>query len=159
LPSDDDGGRQPQVGYTYDNANRLTQVAQVSQFASLAYDDADRRTSVTYPNTNKVEYLYHVASELTTVTYKKGMATLGTLRYTSVMKFRGCRSRNSLIDPWFFGPRRTVGRRFYRLGCVPSSVTVGTMTTTPSFTSIDAVSPSRNSPRTSNRAIGVSTSC
>jgi RHS repeat-associated protein len=37
---------------------------------------------VTYPNTNKVEYLYNVASELTTVTYKKGTTTLWTLTYT-----------------------------------------------------------------------------
>jgi RHS repeat-associated protein len=37
---------------------------------------------VTYPNTNKVEYLYNVASELTTVPYKKGATTLGTLTYT-----------------------------------------------------------------------------
>jgi RHS repeat-associated protein len=49
---------------------------------TIAYDDADRRTSVTYPNTNKIEYLYNAASELTTVTYKKGTTTLGTLTYT-----------------------------------------------------------------------------
>jgi YD repeat-containing protein len=73
---------QPQVTYTYDNANRLTQVAQGSQVASLAYDDADRRTSITYPNTNSITYAYNVASELTTVTYKKGTTTLGTLTYT-----------------------------------------------------------------------------
>ena len=49
---------------------------------TIAYDDADRRTSITYPNTNKVEYLYNVASELTTLTYKQGTTTLGTLTYT-----------------------------------------------------------------------------
>jgi YD repeat-containing protein len=37
---------------------------------------------VTYPNTNKIEYIYNVASELTTVTYKQGTTTLGTLTYT-----------------------------------------------------------------------------
>jgi RHS repeat-associated protein len=37
---------------------------------------------VTYPNTNKVEYGYNVASELETVTYKQGTTTLGTLTYT-----------------------------------------------------------------------------
>lgn len=40
------------------------------------------RISVTYPNTNKVEYGYNVASELTTLTYKQGTTTLGTLTYT-----------------------------------------------------------------------------
>jgi YD repeat-containing protein len=59
----------------------LTQTQQGTSI-TIAYDDADRRTSVTYPNTNKVEYLYNVASELTTVTYKKGTTTLGTLTYT-----------------------------------------------------------------------------
>ena len=73
---------QPQVVYTYDNANRLTTIVQGTSTVTIAYDDADRRTSVTYPNTNKVEYLYNVASELTTVTYKKGTTTLGTLLYT-----------------------------------------------------------------------------
>jgi RHS repeat-associated protein len=37
---------------------------------------------VTYPNTNSITYAYNVASELTTVTYKKGTTTLGTLTYT-----------------------------------------------------------------------------
>lgn len=68
--------------YTYDNANRLTTIVQGTSTVTIAYDDADRRTSVTYPNTNKVEYLYNVASELTTVTYKRGTTTLGTLLYT-----------------------------------------------------------------------------
>jgi RHS repeat-associated protein len=49
---------------------------------TIGYDDADRRTSVTYPNTNSITYAYNVASELTTVTYKKGTTTLGTLTYT-----------------------------------------------------------------------------
>jgi YD repeat-containing protein len=33
------------------------------------YDDADRRTSVTYPNGNKIEYAYNAANELTSLTY------------------------------------------------------------------------------------------
>jgi len=49
---------------------------------TIGYDDADRRTSVTYPNTNSVTYAYNVASELMTVTYKRGTTTLGTLLYT-----------------------------------------------------------------------------
>ena len=73
---------QPQVTYTYDNTNQLTQVQQGTNTVTIAYDDADRRTSVTYPNTNKVEYAYNAASELTTVTYKQGTTMLGTLMYT-----------------------------------------------------------------------------
>ncbi len=81
-PCDDDGRGQPQVTYTYDNANRLTAITQSTSTVTIAYDDADRRTSVTYPNTNKAEYAYNAASELTTVTYKQGTTTLGTLTYT-----------------------------------------------------------------------------
>ena len=67
---------------TYDNANRLTTIVQSTSTVAIGYDDADRRTSVTYPNTNSITYAYNVASELTTVTYKKGATTLGTLTYT-----------------------------------------------------------------------------
>jgi len=49
---------------------------------TLAYDDADRRTSLTLPNTNSVVYAYDAASQLTSLTYKKGTTTLGTLTYT-----------------------------------------------------------------------------
>jgi YD repeat-containing protein len=73
---------QPQVTYTYDNANRLTTITQSTSTVTIGYDDADRRTSVTYPNTNKVEYAYSAASELTTITYEQGTTTLGTLTYT-----------------------------------------------------------------------------
>ncbi|TKB63260.1 MAG: hypothetical protein E8D47_13025, partial [Nitrospira sp.] len=45
-------------------------------------DNADRRTKLTLPNTNSVTYAYNAASELTTLTYKKGTTTLGTLLYT-----------------------------------------------------------------------------
>jgi YD repeat-containing protein len=47
---------QPQVAYTYDNANRLTTIQQGTSAVTIGYDDADRRTSMTYPNTKKVEY-------------------------------------------------------------------------------------------------------
>jgi uncharacterized protein RhaS with RHS repeats len=73
---------QPQVTYTYDNANRLNTIAQSTSTVTIAYDDADRRTNAAYPNTNKVEYGYNAASELTSLTYKQGATTLGDLTYT-----------------------------------------------------------------------------
>lgn len=73
---------QTQVVYTYDNANRLTQVQQGTSTVTIGYDDADWRTSMTYPNTNKIEYSYNAASELTSLTYKQGATTLGDLTYT-----------------------------------------------------------------------------
>ena len=73
--------------YTYDNANRLTNIQQGTSNIVIGYDDADRRTSVSYPNTvsanaNSVTYGYNNASELISLTYKKGTTTLGTLTYT-----------------------------------------------------------------------------
>ena len=68
--------------YTYDNANRLTQVAQGTSTVTMGYDNADRRTSLTLPNTNSVTSVYDAASQLTTLTYKKGATVLGDLTYT-----------------------------------------------------------------------------
>ena len=73
---------QPQVTYTYDNANRLTTITQGTSTVTIAYDDADRRTSATYPNTNSITYAYNAASELTSLTYKQSATTLGDLTYT-----------------------------------------------------------------------------
>jgi YD repeat-containing protein len=41
---------QPTVTYTYDNANRLTQITQGTATVTFAYDAANRRTSLTLPN-------------------------------------------------------------------------------------------------------------
>jgi len=73
---------QTSVTFTFDNANRLTQVQQGTSTVTIGYDNADRRTSLTLPNTNSVTYAYNAASELTSLTYKKGATTLGTLLYT-----------------------------------------------------------------------------
>ncbi len=48
---------------------------------TIAYDNADRRTSLTLPNGIVVEYAYDDDSRLTGLTYKQGMSTLGTLTY------------------------------------------------------------------------------
>ena len=41
---------QTAVSYSYDNADRLTGIAQGSTSVALGYDDANRRTSLTLPN-------------------------------------------------------------------------------------------------------------
>ena len=73
---------QPTVNYTYDNANRLTQITQGSNLVTIGYDDADRRASLTLPNGNSVVYAYNAASELTSLTYKQGASVIGDLTYT-----------------------------------------------------------------------------
>lgn len=72
---------QTAVNYTYDNANRLTAVTQGVSAVTIG-DDADWRTSVTYPNGNKIEYAYDSASQLTSLTYKDSTTTLSDLTYT-----------------------------------------------------------------------------
>lgn len=73
---------QSQVVYTYDNANRLTQIVQGSATVSYGYDLAGRRTSMTLPNAVLVQYGYDVASRLTSITYKQnGTTVLGDLTY------------------------------------------------------------------------------
>ena len=60
----------------------MTAITQSTSTITIGYDDADRRTSVTYPNTNSITYAYNVASEITSITYKQGATTLGDLTYT-----------------------------------------------------------------------------
>jgi YD repeat-containing protein len=67
---------QPQISYSFDNANRLTQITQGSAIVSFGYDNANRRTSLTLPNGILVEYSYDAASRMTEITYKQNGATL-----------------------------------------------------------------------------------
>jgi RHS repeat-associated protein len=74
---------QPQVTYTYDNGGRLTAIAQGTQSATLAYDGADRRTTLVLPNGVSASYGYDSASQLTSLSYaKSNLTNLGTLYYT-----------------------------------------------------------------------------
>jgi len=68
---------QPQVSYGFDAADRLTSVSQGSSSVALAYDDANRRTSVTLPDAIAEQYAYDNGDRL----YKLGGSTLGDLNY------------------------------------------------------------------------------
>jgi RHS repeat-associated protein len=70
------------VNYTYDNANRLTQVTQGTSTVSLTYDAANRRASLTLPNGVAMSYSYDSASQLTGLSYTLGSSTLGNLAYS-----------------------------------------------------------------------------
>ena len=65
--------------FNYDMVPCLTQIREGTSTVTLAYDNADRRTKLTLPNTNSVTYVYNAASELTTLTYKKGTTVLGMI--------------------------------------------------------------------------------
>ena len=40
---------QPQITYAYDDAHRLTSITQGAAVVSMTYDNADRRSALTYP--------------------------------------------------------------------------------------------------------------
>src|SRR5436309_2130405 len=75
-------GQPSSVVYSYDNANRLTQITQGSSVVQFGYDTANRRTSLTLPNGILVEYGYDAASRVTSIIYKQnGTTVLGDLTY------------------------------------------------------------------------------
>jgi RHS repeat-associated protein len=73
---------QPAVNYTFDNANRLTNITQGTSTVQFAYDNANRRTALTLPNSIVTSYGYDNASELTGLTYTLNSNSLGSLTYT-----------------------------------------------------------------------------
>ena len=61
-------GQSP-IAYSYDAANRLTNVVQNGSSSTLFYDDGGRRTKLTSPNGINTVYSYDTASRLTNITY------------------------------------------------------------------------------------------
>ena len=56
---------QPAVTYTYDDANRLTEITQGAVSVTIGYDAAGRPASLTLPGDVVVEFGYDAASQLT----------------------------------------------------------------------------------------------
>ncbi|MFZ3200580.1 MAG: RHS repeat-associated core domain-containing protein [Candidatus Acidiferrales bacterium] len=73
---------QPAVNYSYDNASRLTGIAQGASAVSFVYDSANRRTSLTLPNGVVMSYSYDSASQLSAINYQLGTNSLGNLTYS-----------------------------------------------------------------------------
>jgi RHS repeat-associated protein len=72
---------QAQISYAWDDADRLLTITQGSNVVTFDYDNANRRTKLTYPSATSTEYAYDNASRLTGLTYKHGGNTLGALTY------------------------------------------------------------------------------
>jgi RHS repeat-associated protein len=72
---------QSAVAYSYDNADRLTQITQGTTSVGFTYDTIDRRSTLTLPNGIVATYGYDDASQLTSLSYQKGGTSLGTLTY------------------------------------------------------------------------------
>jgi len=70
------------VNYTFDAANRVTQIAQGSTTVGFSYDAANRRATLTLPNGIVTSYSYDSASQLTGMTYTNGSTVLGNLTYS-----------------------------------------------------------------------------
>ena len=100
---------QPQVTYSYDNANRLTQIAQGMSTVGFSYDTANRRSTLTLSNGVNISYTYDNDSRVTGITYKFNANTLGNLTY----------SYDSI------GRRTQVGGSFAKTG-LPGAITSAT---------------------------------
>jgi len=74
-------GQQPTT-YQYDAASRLTRVAQGALFAQLGYDNANRRTSLSYSNNTTTSYAYDLASRLTGITHNGPSGVIDALTYS-----------------------------------------------------------------------------
>jgi YD repeat-containing protein len=72
---------QAQVGYAWNNANRLTGITQGSNSVAIDYDNAERRTSLTLPNGVTVAYGVDKDSQITGLTYSAGSLQLGEMNY------------------------------------------------------------------------------
>jgi RHS repeat-associated protein len=72
---------QPQVSYTFDNANRLTQIAQSTSTVGFSYDNANRRSTLTLPNGIVATYSYDNDWHLTGISYTLNSTLVGALNY------------------------------------------------------------------------------
>jgi len=72
---------QSQVNYTYNPAEQLTEVQQGGLSASIGYDQAARRLSLTLPNDVAVNYTYDNDSRITQLAYAANSNSLGALTY------------------------------------------------------------------------------
>jgi YD repeat-containing protein len=67
---------------SYDNANRLTQIAQGTSTVGFSYDTANRRSTLTLNNGVNMSYTYDNESRMTGITYNFNASTLGNLTYS-----------------------------------------------------------------------------
>ena len=73
---------QPTVSYSWDNANRLTGITQGSASIPIAYDNADRRNTLTLPNGIVLTYTYDNDSRVTAMTWTLASNPVGDLEYS-----------------------------------------------------------------------------
>jgi YD repeat-containing protein len=69
---------QQPVLYSYDDANRITQISQGTANVGFAYDNAGRLAAQTLPNGVVSQYTYDANSRASAIGYQLGGTTLGT---------------------------------------------------------------------------------
>lgn len=70
------------LAYTYDAANRLTQVADGTLQWAFAYDGAGNRTQMTQPNGTQTIYAYLANNWLSSITHQNTGGAFATISYT-----------------------------------------------------------------------------
>src|SRR5207249_3323920 len=80
------------------------QITQGGRNVGLAYDPANRRTSLTLPNGTTMQYTYDSDSRLTGIAYSLGSNSLGNLTYSydasnSRVQMGGSFARTALPQP------------------------------------------------------------
>lgn len=85
-----------QATHTFDIANRLTRITdEVSGIYNFTYDNADRRLSMTRPNTVKETLTYDGMSRLTSLKEAKGTTVLRDDRYS----YNPANQISQIVDP------------------------------------------------------------
>jgi RHS repeat-associated protein len=70
------------VAYTYDAGSRLSRLVRGTQTVDVEYDEAGRRRRMAFPGGVEAEYTHDAASRLTSLSYRRGAHSLGSLAYT-----------------------------------------------------------------------------
>lgn len=73
---------QQTVTYGYDKQGNLTTITQGSEVTTIAYDENNRRNSLTYPNGIKATYTYDDTGRLTAIAYTKNTTVIDKMTYT-----------------------------------------------------------------------------
>ena len=91
------------TSYRYDGAGRLIRITRGTQEFGFTYDQASRRTSMTYPNGVVTSYEYDDASRLTRLRASKGSITITDFQYTyDAMDNRTRKATPELIEDYAY---------------------------------------------------------
>lgn len=80
------GTDQHVIGYTYDNANRITTITSPAGTFTYGYDNLGRRTRLAYPNQIATTYSYDSASRLTGIRHAAGTSIIAFANYSTFDK-------------------------------------------------------------------------